>query len=81
MKLAAVTSAQVAVTEAIGVENVLGQRSNLASYARCRRLMLMDVPCFDGTRLLTVLCGAHAILGQVLWAAETPGTRMHRTTR
>lgn len=68
--LSAITSSQLALSEAVCTESGLSTLRNVIIESHTGFLLMMDIPNSHRKLVLTVLSGSSTTLGNVLWASK-----------
>lgn len=75
-RLAAMTSAMLALAAAVGRELALGELETLMLEAGEGRVLMLALPCTPAPLLLMTACDTRCVIGKVLWSAKDCGRRI-----
>ncbi len=72
-RLAAMTSAMLALAAAVGRELALGELETLMLEAGEGKVLMLALPCTPAPLLLMTACDTRCVVGKVLWSAKNCG--------
>lgn len=72
-RLAAMTSAMLALAAAVGRELALGELETLMLEAGDGKVLMLALPCTPAPLLLMTACDSRCVVGKVLWSAKNCG--------
>ncbi len=72
-RLAAMTSAMLALAAAVGRELALGELETLMLEAGEGKVLMLALPCTPAPLLLMTACDTRCVVGKVLWSAKYCG--------
>lgn len=72
-RLAAMTSAMLALAAAVGRELALGELETLMLEAGEGKVLMLALPCTPAPLLLMTACDSRCVVGKVLWSAKNCG--------
>ncbi|WP_314103318.1 roadblock/LC7 domain-containing protein [uncultured Stenotrophomonas sp.] len=72
-RLAAMTSAMLALAAAVGRELALGELEVLMLEANDGKVLMLALPCSPAPLLLMTACDTRCVTGKVLWSAKECG--------
>lgn len=75
-RLAAMTSAMLALASAVGRELSLGTMDVLMLEASEGKVLMQSIPLSRGSLLLMAACGQRSVIGHVLWSARECGRKI-----
>lgn len=75
-RLAAMTSAMLALASAVGRELALGTLDVLMLEASEGKVLMQSIPLPRGSLLLMAACGQRSVIGHVLWSARECGRKI-----
>lgn len=75
-RLAAMTSAMLALASAVGRELSLGSMEILMLEASEGKVLMQSIPLSRGSLLLMAACGQRSVIGHVLWSARECGRKI-----
>lgn len=75
-RLAAMTSAMLALASAVGRELSLGTLDVLMLDASEGKVLMQSIPLARGSLLLMAACGQRSVIGHVLWSARECGRKI-----
>ncbi|MBD9536956.1 roadblock/LC7 domain-containing protein [Stenotrophomonas sp. ATCM1_4] len=75
-RLAAMTSAMLALASAVGRELSLGTMEVLMLEASEGKVLMQSIPLARGSLLLMAACGQRSVIGHVLWSARECGRKI-----
>ncbi len=75
-RLAAMTSAMLALATAVGRELTLGTMEVLMLEASEGKVLMQSIPLSRGSLLLMAACGQRSVIGHVLWSARECGRKI-----
>ena len=75
-RLAAMTSAMLALATAVGRELALGKLEVLMLDASEGKVLMLSVPMERGPLLLMAACEQRSVIGNVLWSAKECGRKL-----